>query len=104
MQLFSVLKDAPEELPVSVQLFSVQKYAPPPEYAELPLSVQLFSVPPYTPPPAELSSPRPCGRKPLVTVKPERLAPVVKYTQRFKLPPSIAVDCGPLTPRSVSGL
>ena len=32
------------ELPVSVQLFSVLSYAPPPNDAELPLNVQLFSV------------------------------------------------------------
>ena len=32
------------ELPVTVQLFSVQEYVPPPRAPELPFSAQLFNV------------------------------------------------------------
>ena len=62
MQLLSVHVSAPPpevaELPVNVQLFSVQgkpptsPYAPPPTVAELLTTVQLFSVLVYAPPPA----------------------------------------------------
>ena len=50
-----------------------------------------------TPPPEPLTNA-------LVNVNPDRLAPVVKYTQRFEWPPSIIVNCGPLTLRRFSGL
>ena len=39
------------ELPVNVQLFSVQSQAPPPWSAELPVNVQLLSVQSAAPPP-----------------------------------------------------
>jgi hypothetical protein len=40
----------------------------------------------------------------LVKVKPERLAPLAKYTHRADRPPSTLVNCGPLTLRRLSGL
>src|SRR4051794_10238944 len=96
------------ELPVSVQLLSVQPNAPPPyppkAYvprslpAQLSLTVQLFSVPPPYAPPAK-------GADPWVNVNPERLAPLVKYTHRISQPfPAIVVNCGPLMLRMFSGL
>src|ERR1043166_6579775 len=84
------------KLSISAQLFSVQPAAPPPEVnALLSRIVQLFSVPP--------NAPAPLGATPWVKVKPERLAPLVKYAHR-QPPPSIAVNRGPLTLRTLNGL
>src|SRR6266850_2602687 len=123
MQLFMVHCAAPPprplgpeaELPVSVQLFSVQPEAPPPSSeAELLLKVQLFKVPPAAPPPPEAAlpektqlettsagdsdhTPPPMRACPLVKAKPERFPPRFKETHRTDWPPSMAVNCGPLT-------
>ena len=53
---------------------------------------------------AHHSPPPPSWARPLVKVNPERLAQLVKYTHRTTPHPSIMVDCGPLTLRSVTGL
>src|SRR5436305_2936811 len=72
----------------------------PPPKDKLPDTTQLETIAfvdsHHTPPPE--------WANPLVKVKPERLAPLVKYTHRFEWPPSIVVDCGPLMLRRVSGL
>src|SRR5438552_2964672 len=87
----------PPELPVSVQWFKVQLYAPPPApEVPLPVRMQLFSVPPDAPPP-KLADP-------CVKLKPERLASSAKYTHPFDRPPSITVNSGPLILRRLSGI
>src|SRR5258706_15984022 len=107
------------------------EYAPPPlppwheVQTELLVMVQLKSVPPHTPPAtltmgnAELPAitqlvrkesvdgqytPPPLPARPLVSVKPDRLAPWVRNAQRPAPPPLIIVNSGPLTLSSVSGL
>src|SRR5262249_54513204 len=49
-------------------------------------------------------TPPPESATPCVTVKPEMLASLVRYTQRLDPPASIIVNCGPLTLRKINGL
>src|SRR4030095_12316001 len=99
MQLFSVPPYTPPAI-AGEPIIRQQEIGPPSEKVELPDTKQLEAtafVDSHDSPPPEWA-------RPWVKVKPAKLAPLVKYAQRMAPPPSMMVDCGPLTLRNVSGL